>query len=98
MSETQELDVESIKATTLPAKGYAARAAAGNLSPFNFERRTPGTHDILADILYCGVCHSDLHFIRNDWGMYIYPLVSCTDQVGRITNICYHVYKLIYGE
>jgi uncharacterized zinc-type alcohol dehydrogenase-like protein len=98
MSETQELDVESIKATTLPAKGYAARAAAGNLSPFNFERRTPGPHDVLADILYCGVCHSDLHFIRNDWGMSIYPLVPGHEIVGRVTKIGDHVKKFKAGD
>ena len=52
----------------IPAKGYAAPSATENLKPFRFERREVGEHDVLIDILYCGVCHSDIHQARNEWG------------------------------
>ncbi len=98
MPETKELSVDRIIASTLPAKGYAALAAAENLKPFDFERRTPGPHDVLADILYCGICHTDLHFIRNDWGMSMYPMVPGHEIVGRVTEVGDHVKKFKVGD
>jgi alcohol dehydrogenase (NADP+) len=98
MPETKELSVDNIIASTLPAKGYAAAAAAENLKPFAFERRTPGPHDVLADILYCGICHTDLHFIRNDWGMSMYPLVPGHEIIGRVTEVGDHVKKFNVGD
>ena len=98
MPETKELSVDRIIASTLPAKGYAALAAAENLKPFDFERRTPGPHDVLADILYCGICHTDLHFIRNDWGMSMYPLVPGHEIIGRVTEVGDHVKKFKVGD
>ena len=50
------------------AIGYAAQSAISDLAPFHFERRDPRPDDVVIDILYCGVCHSDLHTARNDWG------------------------------
>ncbi len=98
MPETKELSVDRIIASTLPAKGYAALAAAENLKPFDFERRIPGPHDVLADILYCGICHTDLHFIRNDWGMSMYPMVPGHEIVGRVTEVGDHVKKFKVGD
>ena len=49
-------------------KSYAAQSATEQLVPFTIERRNPKPHDVQIEILYCGVCHSDLHFARNDWG------------------------------
>src|ERR1700738_4598861 len=97
MSETQELLVDQSTAL-LPSKGYAAMAAAEKLGPFNFNRRKPRPHDVLVDILYCGVCHTDLHFVRNDWGMSIYPLVPGHEIVGRVTQIGDHVHKFKVGD
>jgi alcohol dehydrogenase (NADP+) len=97
MSETQELLVDQSTAL-LPSKGYAALAAAEKLIPFNFNRRKPRPHDVLVDILYCGVCHTDLHFVRNDWGMSIYPLVPGHEIVGRVTQIGDHVHKFKVGD
>ncbi len=51
------------------AKSYAAFSADKPLAPFTFDRREPRPDDVAIEILYCGVCHSDLHFARNDWGM-----------------------------
>jgi len=100
MPETNELSAVQQAATTsvIAAKGYAAMKVAENLQPFNFNRRTPRPHDVLVDILYCGVCHSDLHFVRNDWGMSIYPLVPGHEIVGRVTAIGDHVKKFKEGD
>lgn len=55
------------------AHGYAAPSPTTPLAPFSFERRSPGQMDVALDILYCGVCHSDLHTARNEWGGTVYP-------------------------
>src|SRR5213596_2859287 len=70
----------------IPVRGYAARSATAPLAPFNFRRRDPGPKDVLIDILYCGICHSDLHLVRNDWGRSIYPMVPGHEIVGRIVE------------
>ncbi|GEK74359.1 MULTISPECIES: NAD(P)-dependent alcohol dehydrogenase [Halomonas] len=66
---------------------YAAFAADKPLAPFSVERRQPRPDDVAIEILYCGVCHSDLHFARNDWGMTRYPLVPGHEIVGRVTAV-----------
>jgi len=100
MPEINELSAveQPATASAIAAKGYAAMKVAENLQPFNFNRRTPRPHDVLVDILYCGVCHSDLHFVRNDWGMSIYPLVPGHEIVGRVTAIGDHVKKFKEGD
>ena len=55
------------------AHAYAARSATTPLAPFTFERRTPAARDVAIDILHCGVCHSDLHTARSEWGPSIFP-------------------------
>ncbi|WPV70369.1 NAD(P)-dependent alcohol dehydrogenase [Chitinophaga sp. LS1] len=82
----------------IPAKGYAAFDAQAQLGPFNFERREPGPHDVQFDILYCGVCHSDLHQIKNEWGNSIYPMVPGHEIVGRVTAVGAHVKKFKTGD
>ncbi|GHA99502.1 NAD(P)-dependent alcohol dehydrogenase [Modicisalibacter luteus] len=69
------------------AKGYAAHDATSPLAPFSFERRELRTDDVAIDILYCGVCHSDLHFAHDDWGMAAYPVVPGHEIVGRVTAV-----------
>ena len=71
----------------IPVKGYAAQTATTPLSPFRFERRELGTMDILIDILYCGVCHSDIHQVRNEWGGSIFPMVPGHEIVGRVSKV-----------
>ena len=68
-------------------RGYAARDASSPLAPFTFERRTPGPHDVEIEILYCGICHSDLHQARNDWRNSLYPMVPGHEIVGRVTKV-----------
>jgi uncharacterized zinc-type alcohol dehydrogenase-like protein len=69
----------------MPTPAYAAPAADQPLAPHTIERRTPGAHDIAIEILYCGVCHSDLHTARNEWGNTIYPSVPGHEIVGTVT-------------
>lgn len=61
------------------AFGWAATDNSGILSPFNFSRRENGDDDVTLKILYCGVCHSDLHTLRNEWGFTFYPVVPGYD-------------------
>jgi alcohol dehydrogenase (NADP+) len=68
----------------LQTRGYATDGPASRLKPFNFERREPGAHDVVIEILYCGVCHSDIHQARNEWGNSIYPMVPGHEIVGRV--------------
>ena len=79
-------------------KAYAAQAATTPLIPFNIERRNPKPHDVQLEILYCGVCHSDLHFARNEWGMTVYPIVPGHEIVGRVTAVGDHVKKFKIGD
>src|SRR3569833_1427071 len=67
------------------SKGYATREAQSPLGPISFSRREPGPSEIAIDILFCGVCHSDLHMARNEWGSSIYPMVPGHEIVGRVT-------------
>lgn len=68
-------------------KAYAAHDAAAPLVPFAISRRPPGPADVEIDILYCGVCHSDLHQARNEWGMTVYPCVPGHEIIGRVTRV-----------
>jgi alcohol dehydrogenase (NADP+) len=70
----------------LSTRGYAVKDASSAFVPFNFERREPGPHDVLIQILYCGVCHSDIHQARNEWGGSTYPMVPGHEIVGRIVR------------
>ena len=79
-------------------KAYAAQAATTPLTPFDFSRREPGPHDVQIEILYCGVCHSDIHQVRNEWGGSMYPMVPGHEIVGRITKVGEHVKKFKVGD
>jgi uncharacterized zinc-type alcohol dehydrogenase-like protein len=67
--------------------GYAAKSAGARLEPYIFERRALRPEDVAIDILYCGVCHTDIHMARNDWGMSIFPVVPGHEIVGRVTAV-----------
>ena len=71
----------------LPTKAYAAHTAAAQLAPFEFNRREVGDHDILIEILYCGVCHSDIHQARGEWGGETFPMVPGHEVVGRVAKV-----------
>ncbi|HSW30529.1 MAG TPA: NAD(P)-dependent alcohol dehydrogenase [Longimicrobiales bacterium] len=69
------------------ARGYAAMSASAPLVPFGFERRDPRPDDVHIEILYCGVCHSDLHTVRDDWGPAAYPVVPGHEIIGRVVGV-----------
>ena len=71
----------------IDAKGYAAHDASTPLAPFSFQRRAPGERDVQIEILYCGVCHSDLHTARNEWQNTLYPSVPGHEIIGRVTAV-----------
>jgi uncharacterized zinc-type alcohol dehydrogenase-like protein len=77
---------------------FAAQSAESLLAPFTINRRTPGVDDIQIDILYCGVCHSDVHQARNEWGGSIFPMVPGHEIVGRITTMGEAVTGFTIGE
>ncbi len=79
-------------------RAYAAQSATSPLAPFSLQRREPGPHDVQIDILYCGVCHSDVHQVRNDWRGTTFPIVPGHEIVGRITSVGPQVKKLKTGE
>ena len=80
------------------SKGYAAQDAKSQLAPFTFSRREPGPTEIAIEILYCGVCHSDLHMARNEWGQSIYPMVPGHEIVGRVAALGSNVKKFKPGQ
>ena len=83
----------------MPAShGYAALSAKSPLGPHAFSRRDPGPTEILVEILYCGVCHSDLHMALNEWGQSSYPLVPGHEIVGRVTAAGSAVTKFKAGD
>jgi uncharacterized zinc-type alcohol dehydrogenase-like protein len=82
----------------IAAKAYAAPKANIPLEPFKFERREVGAHDVLIEILYCGVCHSDIHQVRDEWGGSIFPMVPGHEIVGRITQVGAEVSKFKAGD
>ena len=79
-------------------KAYAAQNNTSPLKPFSFERRDPLPRDVQIDILYCGVCHSDLHQARNEWRSTIYPCVPGHEIVGRVTKVGSEVRKFKIGD
>jgi alcohol dehydrogenase (NADP+) len=80
------------------ANGYAAHSATTPLSPFQFERRDAGPHDVRIDILFCGVCHSDLHTARGEWAGTVYPNVPGHEIVGRVVEVGSEVSKFKVGQ
>jgi uncharacterized zinc-type alcohol dehydrogenase-like protein len=81
-----------------PTRGYAAHAAHEPLKPFSFERRAPGATDVQIEILFCGVCHSDLHIARNEWAGTTYPCVPGHEIVGRVVKVGRDVRKFAEGD
>ena len=82
----------------MTTKAYAAQSATTPLAPFSFERRDLGKHDVQIEILYCGVCHSDLHTVRGDWGPATYPCVPGHEIVGRVLKVGKDVNRFKEGD
>lgn len=67
--------------------GYAAHSSDADLVPWSFERRDLRPDDVELNVLFCGVCHSDIHHVRNDWGGETYPMVPGHEIVGVVTRV-----------
>ncbi|PUZ70632.1 hypothetical protein GQ55_2G248400 [Panicum hallii var. hallii] len=80
------------------ARGWAARDASGLLSPYTFSRRVQGDGDVTIKVLFCGICHTDLHVIKNEWGNAMYPVVPGHEVVGVVTDIGPGVTKFKAGD
>ncbi|MDG4594469.1 MAG: NAD(P)-dependent alcohol dehydrogenase [Candidatus Contendobacter sp.] len=78
--------------------GYAAQGATAPLNLHAFERREPGPRDVRIEILYCGVCHSDLHTVRNEWQNAVYPVIPGHEIVGRVTHVGAEVAAFKVGD
>src|SRR5688572_18141597 len=86
------------KKYTLETKGYAVSAPDAKFEPFTFERREPQASDVVIEILYSGICHSDIHQARDEWGGSIYPMVPGHEIVGRVTQTGAEVSKFKAGD
>ncbi|MBB6372156.1 NAD(P)-dependent alcohol dehydrogenase [Chryseobacterium shigense] len=84
--------------STITVKAYGAESTTADLKEISIERREVTSKDVEIEILYCGVCHSDLHTARNDWGGSLYPVVPGHEIVGRITNVGSEVSKFKVGD
>jgi uncharacterized zinc-type alcohol dehydrogenase-like protein len=84
----------------MPTKtnAYAAAKANAPLAPFTIDRRDPGPDDVAIDILFCGVCHSDLHQAKDEWGNGIFPMVPGHEIIGRVSKVGKNVTKVKVGE
>jgi uncharacterized zinc-type alcohol dehydrogenase-like protein len=82
----------------IATKGFAVQDAKSDLALWNFERREVGPHDVQFDIQFCGVCHSDLHQIKDDWGGGIFPMVPGHEIVGKVIKVGSHVKKFKVGD
>ena len=82
----------------LTSHGYAARDKSTPLAPFDFQRRDPGPRDVQIEIQFCGICHTDIHQVRDEWGGSIYPMVPGHEIVGKVTRVGAEVKKFKAGD
>ena len=82
----------------MQSKGYAAESKGASLTPFTFERRDPGPKDVVVEIAYCGICHSDIHQVLDEWGGSMYPMVPGHEIVGKVTAVGGEVTKFKVGD
>jgi len=80
------------------SQGLAALTAGAPLTPFNFDRRDLGSNDVALDIAYAGICHSDIHQVREEWGPAIFPMVPGHEIAGKVSAIGSSVTKFKVGD
>lgn len=79
-------------------RAYAAQGSDSGLAPWQYQPREPRPDDVSIEILYCGVCHTDIHYVENDWGMTVYPVVPGHEIIGRVTAVGPEVDGFHVGE
>jgi uncharacterized zinc-type alcohol dehydrogenase-like protein len=82
----------------MKAVGYAAKHSFSRLKRFEFERETTGPHDVEIEVLFCGVCHSDIHQVKNEWSNTVYPCLPGHEVVGRVRRVGDAVSKQAVGD
>lgn len=89
-----------MSSATLPApvRAYAAQSTGDVPAPWQYEVRSPRPDDVSLEVLYCGVCHTDIHFVDNDWGMTTYPVVPGHEIIGRVTAVGSDVTRFQSGD
>jgi alcohol dehydrogenase (NADP+) len=102
MAESAQQTATAVqKPQTFTAKAFAARSASSGMAPFTFQRRSPRPQDVQIEVLFCGICHSDLHQVRNEWQMImptVYPCVPGHEIVGRVVKTGSAVTKFKEGD
>ena len=86
------------QAAVKTTRAYAALSQGATPEPWKYEPREPRADDVAIDILYCGVCHTDIHFVENDWGMTVYPVVPGHEIIGRVTAVGNDVSRFKPGD
>lgn len=79
-------------------RAYGAQSPTSGVAPFPIDRRAPRADDVVIEIDYCGICHTDIHFVHNDWGMSLYPVVPGHEIVGRVSEVGDAVTKFQAGD
>lgn len=95
---TEVTAAPSSSKNTTSAKSYAAQSAKSALTPFTINRREPGPRDVVIDILFCGVCHSDLHLARDEWQITQYPCVPGHEIIGKVVSVGRDVKRFKTGD
>lgn len=94
----QEVNLPGDSTSMIPVRGYAAHQANAPLSPYAFQRRDVGPHDVLIDIQYCGICHSDIHQARDEWGGSVFPMVPGHEIAGVVSKVGARVSRYKVGD
>ncbi|OMO87345.1 Alcohol dehydrogenase superfamily, zinc-type [Corchorus capsularis] len=83
---------------TQTVAGWAAHSSSGKIVPYTFKRRENGVNDVTIKVMYCGICHTDLHHVKNDWGITMYPVVPGHEITGVITKVGNNVKNFKVGD
>ena len=92
------IETESKEVKVLPTKAYGAQSATAPIAPLEIARRDPGPRDVLFDVLFCGICHTDIHMSRGEFARKLFPMVPGHEVIGRVTKVGAAVSKHKVGD